>query len=251
MCIFSGNVEEVGGTKIFARSEDGHQFLAYSMNVSTQADVAMILPLPVVRPCDKIEFIDLSAHAGFFDDLEALFPKQITRGLTKGLEFGFDSLEIHQVGNFEASFVPTLADMDRLDPRFNLPKEVWEKLPQYADFGFAVFKLAAGKVDVHPMALKFPSRHGDKTYFPTFHIHQGDVPITEIYDHVLYSQGHGDSFWKESPLVPSEKLRSVPGGLVHEGPVRRLKLHGRRLNSDTYAMKSSEQPFRFPFIATM
>jgi len=53
-------------------------------------------------------------------------------------------LKVEQVGSFEASFVPTLADFQRLDPRFRLPDTVWQQLGRYAKYGFAIFQLKKG-----------------------------------------------------------------------------------------------------------
>ncbi len=48
---------------------------------------------------------------------------------------------VHDVSSFEASFVPTLEDFDRLDERFRIPPDAIGKIPRYRDYGFAVFKL--------------------------------------------------------------------------------------------------------------
>ena len=69
MCCFSGTVKSVSDTRIFARgTADGRQFLVYSMNLDTAADVAMVLPIPVVvgAALDAVKFIDLSVHQDFF-----------------------------------------------------------------------------------------------------------------------------------------------------------------------------------------
>lgn len=84
-------------------------------------------------------------------------------------------LRVHEVGSFEASFVPSLADFSRLDARFRLPDGLWEGLPIYADYGFAVFKLKAGERKVHPMAFEFASRDRRQLFFPTVHIHDGQI----------------------------------------------------------------------------
>jgi hypothetical protein len=52
-------------------------------------------------------------------------------------------LVVHDLGDFEASFVPCLDDFERLDRRFCIPRSVWDELPVYQDYGFAVFKLKA------------------------------------------------------------------------------------------------------------
>src|SRR5882724_2179026 len=154
MCCFTGPVKSVSGTNIFARAgENGRQFLAYSMTFDAKEDLAMVLPLPVAKGADEkaVSFIDLKEYPGFFGDLRAGFPPDMVTG------HGLDSenvstrkLEVIQVGNFEASFVPTVKDFVRLDTRFRLAPEVWDKLPGYRDYGFTVFKLKSGAMTVHP-----------------------------------------------------------------------------------------------------
>src|SRR5438552_13076314 len=71
MCCFSGPVNEVHGTRIFARGTGDRQILVYSMSVAFRQEVAMILPLPVpLRPTeDAVRFIDLSDYPTFFADM--------------------------------------------------------------------------------------------------------------------------------------------------------------------------------------
>lgn len=188
MCVFSPKVELVRKTRIFARRADGaRQYLAYSMAYSALSELAMILPLPTPpsSPEDAMRFIDLSGYEEFFDDLERGFlqpPPEPTLGLAER------SLEVHDVGSFEASFVPTLADFTRLDERFRLGGDVWAQLPGYADYGFAVFRLKAGARSVHPMAFEFPTRAPAELFFPTVHVHDGKVHPTAQFEHILYCQ---------------------------------------------------------------
>lgn len=100
------------------------------------------------------------------------------------------ALEVFNVGNYIASFVPSLADFSRLDERFTLPASTWAKIPQYADFGFAVFQLAAGPLKPHPMAFEFEMA-SPSVFFPTVHIHDGKIHDEEEFDHVLYLQHAG------------------------------------------------------------
>ena len=147
MCLFSRHVERVWSTSIFARPlPSARQLLVYGMSFEVAEDVALILPIPVPvsSPDDAVTFIDLSSRPGFFEDLSALFPvakahaTPIGRGAFAPQSA---SLVVHDVGDFEASFVPTPRDFDRLDPRFRLPGDVFEALPAYGDWGFCVFKL--------------------------------------------------------------------------------------------------------------
>ncbi len=89
---------------------------------------------------------------------------------------------------YVASFVPSVADFVRLDPRFRLPEVLFDAVPHYADYGFAVFQLAPGKVTVHPMALRFPTRDPDRLFFPTVHVHDGRFHAKAKFDHALYFQ---------------------------------------------------------------
>lgn len=211
MCCFSRPVRFVGKTRIFARGEpDGRQLLAYSMDVELDEELAMVLPLPVPPgpPDDAVAFVDLSGYAALFDDIEAAFPPDYT---ASPLAAGFGpsrsapekpALVVHDVGMFEASFVPTRADFGRLDPRFRMPESVWQKLPAYADFGFAVFRLKPTRTGalrsktqrqhVHPMAFAFPRRDARELFFPTVHVHDGaSVPARAHFDHVLFCQADG------------------------------------------------------------
>jgi hypothetical protein len=208
MCCFSGKVRSVSRTSIFARDAgDGQQYLAYRMNLHADQEVAMVLPLPVPAksPDDAVKFIDLSGYPEFFTALYAAmeFPPSKsavpeTLGPTRSIQ---PRLEVLKVGSFEASFVPTIADFTRLDERFRLPAGTWEKLPSYRDFGFAVFKLAAGKQELHPMAFRFPRRDATTLFFPTVHIHDGSVQNKAAFDHDLYAQvgKEGAGTWNESP----------------------------------------------------
>jgi len=100
------------------------------------------------------------------------------------------TLEVHQVGSFEASFVPRPEDFARLDERFRLPVEIWLQLNAYRDWGFAVFKLkpAANLSQVHPMAFEFERRDRKRLFFPTLHLHGDRLERTAHFDHTLYCQ---------------------------------------------------------------
>ena len=143
------------------------------------------------------------------------------------------------MGAFEASFVPTVKDFARLDERFKLPEGTWEALPQYKDHGFAVFKLRKGEHKVHPMAFTFPTRHGEKLFFPTVHIHDGKVHAEEDFDHDLYCQVYRAGLftmtrWDESEglaksFVKTEKAERLVDPDAH---VYRRRLAGKMKNED-------------------
>ena len=70
MCCFSGPIELVANTKIFARVEADRQFLAYEMRAVTSHAVAMVLPLPTDLTTRQLDWIDLSHADGFFQDID-------------------------------------------------------------------------------------------------------------------------------------------------------------------------------------
>jgi hypothetical protein len=209
MCCFSRPVKTVADTNIFARgSTNGRQFLVYSMLLNAAEDLAMILPLAVPQPSteDAVRFISLKDYPDFFKDMRAGFPVPPlakSDGHSLGVPRAATKLKVVPVGSFEASFVPAIKDFSRLDERFRLPAEVWDNLPGYAKFGFAVFKLKEGEHHVHPMAFEFPRARPEKLFFPTVHIHDGKVHARARFDHALFCQrSPGDSLdlahWAES-----------------------------------------------------
>lgn len=197
MCIFSQPVTSVSSTRIFARPTGrSTQFLVYQMNYESREPNAMILPIPVRQPAgeESLRFIDLEGYPEFFDDLSTGFPYQpppYSVGCSASRNgAAADSLTVFNVGNYIASFVPSLTDFSRLDERFTLPKSTWAQVPQYAKYGFAVFQLAAGSLTPHPMAFEFETAL-ESIFFPTLHIHDGEVHASEPFDHVLYVQHAG------------------------------------------------------------
>jgi hypothetical protein len=271
MCCFSGKVEFVGATKIFVRAVDAlHQALVYEMKVAAAAPVAMVLPIPVPKASrdDAVRFVDLSAYDDFFRDVERAFPPPPASGPIAGaVPFGAprQMLQVHQVGKFEASFVPTIADFTRLDPRFRMPAAVFDRLPAYRDFGFAVFQLRDVRTTpdrVHPMAFVFPRRDPSLLFFPTVHVHDGVVHEMAHFDHSLYMQldeapnppeftfapnpndplrPHG--WWPSVGVAANSIDIARTKGLVEGSwPLRTQKLVGTFLNQDVLFPLSATPP---------
>ncbi|NND99972.1 MAG: hypothetical protein HKN47_21855 [Pirellulaceae bacterium] len=195
MCCFSRPVKSVSDTSIFARlAGKGWQYLVYNMTFQASEDLAMILPIPTKKNLGEaaVKFISLENYPDFFDDMRLGFPVPVSRGKAGGFAAeGVDSaltLEVVDVGAFEASFVPTVKDFGRLDERFRLGEGTWDSIPKYKDYGFAVFKLKQDDHKVHPMAFQFASSIGWRLFFPTVHIHDGKVHRDAKFDHALYCQ---------------------------------------------------------------
>jgi hypothetical protein len=244
MCCFSGPIKSVSSTKIFARFTDKvEQAIVYQMSLDTPEDVAMILPIPVAQPAkeDAVTFINLEDYEDFFADMNKGFPAPPSRprsdSVTEDEQSKSLPLKVHSVGAFDASFVPDTKSFHRLDERFRLPDGTWDKLPQYADYGFAVFKLKKGRSDVHPMAFTFPTALLGRLYFPTVHIHDGQVHDKEDFDHVLYGQAWKNAIlskWQESTNAAGRFMHSADTkGLVWEhGHIYRTTIKGKRDNKD-------------------
>jgi hypothetical protein len=249
MCCFSKPVISVTATKIFARPDDDNarQFLVYSMALNAEEDLAMALPLPVKIGTDEkgVTFIDLSGYPDFFDEMESGFPppptKSISRQSAGPTPPSAASLEVVKVGSFEASFVPTLKDFSRLDERFRISDVAWKKLPDYHDYGFAVFKLKSGHSKIHPMAFSFPRRDERALFFPTVHIHDNEVHAKAEFDHVLYCQPSGHQHlslgsWRESDRLANAfmKVANSKGVVIAGQHCYRKPLEGLLPNRDTF-----------------
>jgi len=253
MCIFTAPIDHVGNTSIFARlSGTGTQFLVYQMNYQASQPLAMILPLPVALPSHErsVRFIDLKGYPDFFSDMDSgfflapfldflasllgrLFPKSAVAGLATA-----SALPIEMVGDFVASFVPTLNDFDRLDPRFVLPHAVWDQIPTYHDYGFAVFQLKGElgqNVRPHPMAFEFPTRHPNALFFPTVHIHDGHVHSNEHFEHDLYMQGTGPQGDTSNYNAETFMKTGATAGIARpDARCGRITLDGDLPNRDTF-----------------
>lgn len=257
MCCFSGTVQAVNGTQIFARlGSDNRQFLIYEMSYQAKEPVAMVLPLPVAPGMDEnaVRFHNLQGYPTLFTDLLSAFGIRAGAGYAgAGGGGGGRTLAVQAVGDFVASYVPTQADFVRLDPRFRLPKSSFRALPHYANWGYAVFQLQQSPrqvTRVHPMALSFPVRESGKLFFPTVHIHDGKVHQTEYFDHTLYAQWDGPtgrgtlqslyprSPWGKSKGNPAESvdIAKAQGIVDARLPLHRRQLRGNLPNRDTWLL---------------
>lgn len=247
MCCFSKPVTHVSATSIFARTTGaGRQFLVYSMSIQAKEDLAMVLPLPVKPGTDEkgVTFIDLKNYPNFFVDLERGFPALVQSAGPSPAAAGrgpVEKLEVIRVGGFDASFVPTVDDFARLDERFRLPEGAWKKLPGYRDYGFAVFKLRHVMLKVHPMAFSFPQRDPNSLFFPTVHIHDGEVHPEADFDHQLYCQPQENQHlvldhWRESTGHAGSfmKIARAQGLVDADQHCYRRGLGGRLANRDTF-----------------
>lgn len=241
MCCFTRKVDAVNDTNIFARgSKDGKQFLVYSMKYRAKDDLAMVLPIPTDPNAGEkaVRFINLEKYEDFFVDMHKGFPPpKEEHADTRGKSKSDGKLEVFEVGSFVASFVPTVKDFSRLDEQFRLPAEAWDKLPEYKEFGFAVFKLKKGSQKVHPMAFEFVRANPNRLFFPTVHIHDGTVQPRARFHHVLFCQGSGNEElvqWTESvqPAGMFVKADRSKGIIDPDAHVYRKVIVGIQQNKD-------------------
>lgn len=246
MCCFTGAVS-VSRTSIFARDAgDGRQYIAYKMTFRAQQEVAMVLPLPVPAGTGEtaVTFISLADYPNLFSDLYRAMEFPVMKAAPERPAAAPAPapapLVVHQVGSFEASFVPTLKDFERLDARFRLPRGTWEKLPLYKNHGFAVFKLKPDVALLHPIAFSFPRTDASALIFPTVHIHDGLVHEQAEFNHFLYAQV-GDKhisttdIWHESPAHAQTKVdvKKSAGLIVGDQHIYCREMRGKLPNQDT------------------
>src|SRR5687768_11961581 len=244
MCCFSRRVKHVEQTEIFARQlPNGRQALIYSMRINAAEDLAMILPIPVLQPAaeNAVQFVDLHEYPELFAGLRRAFylPRRAASGRSPTAAAA--PLKVVAVGGFNASFVPTIRDFSRLDPQFRLPEGVWERLGDYARYGFAVFKLRKGEARIHPMAFTFPSARRNELFFPTVHIHDGTVHPEAHFDHALFCQAgsgatHSLLAWEASQLPAGKFVNATAarGLIAPEAHLHRKVMAGEHPNRDVW-----------------
>lgn len=243
MCCFSGPVEDVAATRIFARmASPGRQILAYEMVFAAASPVAMILPLPTPPSSAEtdVRFISLERYPGLFEDLYEAFMWSDGRPRSVVVFGEPETLEVQVVGAFVASFVPTLADFTRLDPRFRIPPGTIDRVPGYSDYGFVVFQLGAATQPsrVHPMAFEFSTRDPEQLFFPLLHVHDGQLHAEAAFDHVLYAQGlRTHRLFEHSDKPLRENIYDAHAQLVLDldAPFSRREMIGTLPNRDEWA----------------
>ena len=200
MCILSDEVRTVAKTQIYisASSDNQRQLTVYANQVdSVNKWNSMILPVPFPS---SIEFVNIEKYANFFTDLNNCFSDMnrlyASANLTRSAPSNFSrTLEIFEVGSYEASIVPTIADFQYVDPSFQLHTNIQllTMLKQYytENFGFIVCRLKQGMHTYHPFAYTHKLYKPNVLFTPTrhYHVHGKDTVHTDTadWDHEIYS----------------------------------------------------------------
>ena len=266
MCILmssTGKHVDVAATKIFARLDraangpEMEQYLVYQMNINAHgARSAMILPIPEATHQDNaVEFINLQGYKDFFTDCEKGFPAEqaLSFGapMMRGIGAPKGLLAVERVGDYIASWVPTVADLDRLDPVFRMPKILFDAFPRYETYGFAVFQLdtdavgrymlrrwspSGSKTTIQPMALRFETATPNDLYFPTVHFHGDGLHDMDEFDHMFYWQNRHVNRAQISDSDAGYFMDVSKAGDIIDSSAEmyRLPLVGKLVNKDTW-----------------
>jgi hypothetical protein len=103
-----------------------------------------------------------------------------------------------------------------------------------------VFKLKPDVALLHPMAFSFPRADASTLFFPTVHIHDGQVHEQAEFDHRLYTQV-GDKHipvadqWDESPAHAQTRIdiKRSAGLIVGDQHLYCRTMRGKLPNQDT------------------
>jgi len=237
MCIFTNEIDGVENTRIFSRQEGRRQAIVYDLQLSATEETAMVLPIPVAMQASEssVNFIDLSDYPDFFDEIDGVFPQWMSADLETLSSCGRRGIKVHDVGAFNASFVPCPTDFERLDPRFRLDRSFFEQVPEYSNYGFVVFRLQPGVSKVHPMAFWF-DKDDKNLFFPTKHMHDGIINETEEFSHTLYAQGRLDNcdFHDKANIENQLMINKSLGLLTKEEPLYKKTVNGENKNNDIW-----------------
>jgi hypothetical protein len=90
------------------------------------------------------------------------------------------------------------------------------------------------------MAFSFPRDDARRLFFPTVHIHDGEVHAKADFDHLLYCQrNRGESFrlwtWRESPQLANNFVDITKSQTIIDPAQHcfRMELRGSLKNADT------------------
>lgn len=198
MCIISGPVVSVNGTKILAMPSVGdsnRQLTVYMNAVNSPADNLMCLPVP--HP-ETVQFEKVPTD--IFTQCEHSFMTASTLSVGRSMTFSWalqGELEIRTHGSYEVVLIPSCADLERVPTRFAiLTPEVKSFLRSYytGPYGFLLCRLRAGSTNYEPFAYSHARMDYSSLFLPTMHFHMhsdggGSGDYSADWDHSIYTVG--------------------------------------------------------------
>lgn len=202
MCIIADNVKDVSKTKI-ACLHVGFTFDAgitvipaqltvYSANIDSQTNTNALI-LPVFNPGNNIKKIiplDFSSESEFFDNLEMIYSKWYDNGPRNKEVYSFTNcfdsedpiLDVHTVGDYKFSIMPSKLDFNRLD-RSQLNINPISKISidmHNNDYSFIVYQFyEKGNINITPFGYLTECNMSNQILMvPTIHGHPHDNTIT-------------------------------------------------------------------------
>ena len=210
MCIISGPVVSVNGTKILAMPSIGdssRQLTVYMNAVNTTFDNLMCLPVP-----HPASVVFETVPTDVFTQCEHSFMTAATLSVGRSLAFTIaKELEIRTHGSYEVVLIPSINDLERVPSRFAiLTPEVKSFLrSKYpAPFGFLLCRLRAGSANYEPFAYSHARLDHSSMFLPTMHFHphdDGSGSSTADWDHAIYTVGTPWSMHRSSRKSPSHR----------------------------------------------
>ena len=248
MCIFNIPVSEVKQTRIFVGpTAAGRQVTIYENYVGVSgrgkkakeleakqekeraSKNAMILPCPLSSGA-QVQLLDLSKDGFKFDDLHACFPvyqeppkDNASRSRHAAEKHKEAKLQVHQVGAYQMSIAPTLADLSRIDPAvFIVAPNIQELMSKhYANgFGFIICVFDPSKeIKPHPIGYVHDKLSPTQLFVPCRHEHGHGPQEKEQFDHYIYSANTRPD--GEAGLTPTELAEQLDArAKAHGGSVR-------------------------------
>jgi hypothetical protein len=98
------------------------------------------------------------------------------------------------------------------------------------------------------MAFEFERSDPERLFFPTVHVHDGQVHETAVFDHALYAQfgprrGPGDAGWGQSDGPLAHRVNALRANGTVDATLHCYKrtVRGRSRNEDVTAFESRQR----------
>ena len=197
MCIVADIIRDVSNTKIacfhvaYKNSNNSNnsnldpqpiQLIVYAADIDSVAKTNGLI-LPVYNPGNDVKKIiplDLSEYGYFFSDVKEFYSKwykddvkQLSYSMTNCARSSYP-LEVHKVGDYKFSLMPSKKDFDRLDrSQLNVNPAAKASINVHSDdYSFVVFQFYdVGKVEITPFGYLSPFAGDNTMIIPTIHGH--------------------------------------------------------------------------------